>query len=145
MKKFALLIALSALIAVAATAQASPALTAQTQAQTVTVEGKLALINGMIGMKSGTKTYYLPTLGRLAGFVEGIKEGASVKVEGYAYPLAAAPEYVTLAVTKLTVGGKDYDLSQAAGHGMGMGYGGQGGQGRLGDQGGFGGMRGGRR
>jgi len=86
----------------------------QTIAKTVTVEGKLALINGTIGIKSGTKTYYLPNLGRLAGFIDGVKEGSSVKVEGYEYPLAGAPEYSTVMVTKLTVGGKDYDLSQAS-------------------------------
>ena len=101
----------------------------QAAAQIVKVDGKLALINGIIGIKSGSKTYYVPMLMRLSGFVDGIKEGASVKVEGYEYPLAAAPEYSTVAVTKLTVGGKDYDLSQFAGYGYGpgMGYGRHGG------------------
>jgi len=84
----------------------------QTAAPTITVEGKLALINGTIGMQSGTKTYYLPGLERLAGFIDGVKEGSSVKVEGYEYPLAAASEYSIVRVTKLSVGGKDYDLSQ---------------------------------
>ena len=86
----------------------------QTAAKTVTVEGKLALINGTIGIQSGNKTYYLPGLRRLAGFVDGVKEGSSVKVEGYEYPLASAPEYSNVMVTKLTVGVKDYDLSQTS-------------------------------
>lgn len=92
--------------------------------QTVTVEGKLALINGMIGVKSGSKTYYTPRLGKLAGFVDGVKEGASVKIEGYERPFPAAPEYSMLMVSKLTVSGKDYDLGQFGGPGGKGGMGG---------------------
>jgi hypothetical protein len=92
----------------------------QAQAQTVTVEGKLALINGTIGVQSGGKTYYTPMIGRLIGFVDAIKEGASVKIEGYERPLPSAPETSMLAVTKLTVAGKDYDLGRSAGMGPGM-------------------------
>lgn len=110
------------------------------QGQTVKVDGKLALINGMIGLKSGNKTYYTPRLGRLAGFVEGIKEGASVKLEGYERQFPAAPEYSMLMVTKATVEGKDYDLGQAGGA-CGFGNGGGRGPGGAG-KGGM--MRGGR-
>ena len=125
-KKIAIVVVLALAVAGVVFAQVAPAPFGpygytQTQAPLVKVDGKLALINGIIGVKSGSKTYYLPMIGRLAGFVEGIKEGASVKVEGYEYPLAAAPEYSTVMVTKLTVGGKDYDLSQFAGYGMGRG------------------------
>ena len=126
MKKLPIVLAIALIatgIAFAQTAAPfSPPGFSQTTAQIIKVDGKLALINGVIGLKSGSKTYYLPMLGRLAGFVEGIKEGASVKAEGYEYPLAGAPEYSTVMVTKLTVGGKDYDLSQFAGYGMGHGY-----------------------
>lgn len=141
MKKTAVVLILALAVAGAAVAQGAPAPwgppgwnPSQTPAQSIKVEGKLALINGIIGLKSGSKTYYVPMLARLAGFVEGIKEGASVKLEGYEYPYAAAPEYSMLMVTKLTVGGKDYDLGQFAGRGMG---------GRMHD-GRYGGMRGGR-
>jgi hypothetical protein len=97
----------------------------------------------MIGIKSGTKTYYLRNVGRLAGFVEGVKEGASVKVEGYAYPLPAAPDYSMVHGTKLTVGGKVYDLSQYGGFGGGMGQrGGMRGGARGASQGGRGGFTG---
>ena len=91
----------------------------QPQAQVVKVDGTLSIINGMVGIKSGGKTYYTPMLTRYAGFIDGLKEGAYVKVEGYEYPLAIAPEYSTIMVTKLTVGGKDYDFSQLA---YGYGY-----------------------
>ncbi|MCX7025954.1 MAG: hypothetical protein NT061_00375 [Spirochaetes bacterium] len=94
---------------------------AQVSAQTIKIDGKLDLINGMIGLKSGSKTYYVPMLGRLSGFVESLKEGASVKVEGYEYPLAATPGYSVVTVTKLNVGGKDYDLGQFASYGMNYG------------------------
>lgn len=125
MKKFGVLVALALVAAGAVFAQTAPVpygsqVYAATSAPSVKVDGRLALINGIIGIKSGNKTYYLPMLQRLSGFVDGIKEGASVKVEGYEYPLAAAPEYSTVMVTKLTIAGKDYDLSQYAGYGYGM-------------------------
>jgi hypothetical protein len=96
---------------------------AQPQGELVKVDGTLSLINGRIGLKSGGKTYYVPMLGRYAGFIEGLKEGAYVKLEGYEFPYPIAPEYSMLRVTKLTVGGKDYDFSQLAygyGHHGGM-------------------------
>jgi hypothetical protein len=126
----------------------APAVTAQ---ETVKVEGKLALINGRIGVKQGDKTYYLNNVDHLAGFIEGFKEGSSVKLEGYAVPLPAAPEYVNLMVTKLTVGGKDYDLSQCVGMPGGRGMGNangddiENGAGKNGVSGNRGGMMGGRR
>mgnify|MGYP005846432069 CR=1 FL=1 len=124
MKKIAVVLVIALAGAGVLVAQAAPWGApgySQPQVQTVKVDGKLALINGIIGLKSGSKTYYTPMLGRLSGFVEGIKEGALVKLEGYEYPIAAAPEYATLIVTKLTVGGKDYDFSQLAYGGMSYG------------------------
>ncbi len=100
----------------------APPAFAPVQAEVVKVDGTLSLINGRIGLKSGGKTYYVPMLGKYAGFIEGLKEGAYVKLEGYAFPYPWAPEYYTLRVTKLTVGGKDYDFSQLA-----YGYGRRGG------------------
>ena len=35
---------------------------------------------------------------------------------------AAAPEYATLALAKVSVGGKDYDLGQSVGYGTGFGH-----------------------
>jgi len=123
MKKLMIVLVAALAAAGVAVAQGAPAPWGppgwnQPQAQSVKVEGKLSLINGMIGLKSGGKTYYVPMLSRMAGFVEWIKEGASVKLEGYEYQLPYAPEYYTLMVTKLTVGGKDYDFSQYGGFGL---------------------------
>ncbi len=140
MKRFAVLF-LSALIAVAAvSAQGAPApFAADSAAVSVKVEGKLALVNGMIAIVAKGTTYYVGGLQHLVGFVDGLKEGAAVKVEGYAQQLPMAPEYSHLRITKLTFNGKDYDLSQAMGRG---GMHGQGGM--MGGQGGQGGMMGGR-
>lgn len=165
MKKFIAIatIALAvASLASAQTAPAAPAAPAIAAQQTVKVEGKLALINGRIGLKQGDKTYYLNNVGRLSGFVDGLKEGATVKAEGYACPIDSAPEYSNVMVTKLTVGGKDYDLSQGGfgnrggmmgGRGFGNagcdgtcdGFGASNATGRTGRAGGRGGMMGGRR
>jgi hypothetical protein len=109
-------------------------------AETVKVEGKLVLLNGMIALKDKDKTYYVGGLNRLVGFIDGLKENASVKIEGYAFEVPAAPEYAHLRATKLTFNGKDYDLSNSFGRGM---MGGQMG-GRWNDRGyGRGGMMGG--
>ena len=95
------------------------------QGQPVKVDGTLVLTNGVIGVQSGGKTYYTPMLGRLVGFVNGLAEGASARLEGYAYPLGYEAGYSMLAVTKLTVNGKSYDLVAPGryGQGYGPGYG----------------------
>ena len=122
MKKLGIVLVLALAAAGMAVAQTAPApwgpyRGAPPEAQLVKVDGRLALINGMIGLKSGGKTYYVPMLTRLTGFMDSIKEGASVRLEGYEYQMPYAPEYYTLMATKLTVGGKDYDLSQYGGYG----------------------------
>jgi hypothetical protein len=76
---------------------------------TVTVNGNLALINAGIGLTSGNITYYVIGIDRLIGFVDGLKEGAQVTLEGYEFP--AAQEYRYLRVFKLTFNGKDYEVS----------------------------------
>lgn len=154
MKKLIALMTIALAVASLAVAQATPDQSATAQ-PTVKIEGKLALVNGRIAVKQGDKTYYLNNVSRLAGFVDGIKEGAQVKAEGYACQVTDAPEYSYIAVTKLTVGGKDYDLSQTSGRGMmggrGMGTAGCDGTGcngtanATGRMGNRGGMMGGRR
>lgn len=123
MKRILIIVAAGLIAAGSLSAQAfgpASAPASQTQnVQTVKVEGKLALVNGMIAVQSGGKTYYVGGLNRLIGFIDGLKEGASVKLEGYAFALPGAPEYLHLQVTKLSFNGKDYDLSNSFGRGMG--------------------------
>ncbi len=85
------------------------------QAEVTKIEGRLELINGFIAIKSRDKTYYVHGLEYLIGFVDGLKEGAQVKIEGFAVDFPAAPEYAHLRVSKLTIGNREYDLSQRQG------------------------------
>ncbi|AEF86248.1 hypothetical protein TREPR_0159 [Treponema primitia ZAS-2] len=76
---------------------------------TLTVSGTLELINGNIGLKEGDTTYYVFGLDRLIGFVDGLKEGAAVTLEGRAFPAPRQPNFKVLAVSKLSFNGKDYE------------------------------------
>jgi hypothetical protein len=111
---------------------------AASQTQVTKVTGKLELIQGVIGIKSNGKTYLIPKLQRVAGFVKGVEEGGTVTVEGYEYALPYTTDITLLQATKLTVGGKDYDLGQ---QGMGMMGAKKAGRGMM--QGRMGGARGG--
>lgn len=121
MKRIAIVLTCALLVAGSAFAQVPPPALSQSQApaQVTKATGKLELVQGSIALKSGGKTYIVRNLQRLAGFVDGVKEGATVTVEGYECPLAYTTDVVLLHVTKLTVGGKEYDLSQAYGRGAG--------------------------
>ena len=75
----------------------------QRELKTVTMEGTLQLEKGLIALSSGDNVYYVPMLQRYAGFIEGIKEGAKISVEGFQFRNMLHP-------TKVTVSGKDYDF-----------------------------------
>jgi hypothetical protein len=79
--------------------------------ESVTVSGTLQLVNGQIAVVQENKTYYTMGLHHLVGFVEGFKEGAAVKLEGSAFPLPFGSDSYRLWATKLTLNGKDYNLS----------------------------------
>jgi len=96
-------------------AAAAPAV----QAETTKIEGKLTLVNAHPAVVVKDKTYYVGIPARLYGFVDGLKEGAAVKLEGYEYPLPYATDVVMFHVVKLTVGGKEIDLSQTGFFGRG--------------------------
>jgi len=128
-------------IALAMAAVAFAQIPAQEQ-ETVTVSGKLELIDGYIGLKSGGTTYYVRGLERLVGFIKDLQEGAQVKLVGYAYPLGLPSGYSMLVAAKVTVGGKDYDLPKAGIAGR-RGMAGNYGQGMM-DMNGRGGAMGGR-
>jgi hypothetical protein len=139
------IIALVAALFVAGIASAQAVSPTAVQAQLTKVTGKLELIQGVIGLKSAGKTYLVPSLQRVAGFIKGVEEGSTVTVEGYQSTLPYTSDVILFHATKLTVGGKDYDLGQN-GPNAGMGRGMNGGmmgngtmQGRRG-----GGMMGGR-
>ena len=74
--------------------------------QRITVTGTLQLQNGQIALASGNTVYFVPTLGRYIGFIDGLKEGASVSIDGYASGNYLEP-------SKVTINGKSYDFSPA--------------------------------
>jgi len=79
----------------------------------VTVSGPLALVSGRIALTQEGKTYYPVNLFHLAGFVDGFKEGAEVKVEGSAWPVNESKDSFALAAATLTLNGKKYGFAQA--------------------------------
>jgi hypothetical protein len=87
----------------------------------VTVNGALRLENGIIALGSGDNAYYVPMLMRYTGFIDGLKEGANVSVEGYAFNKVLHP-------VKVTINGKAYEFGAESrgqmfgGNGFGQGY-----------------------
>jgi hypothetical protein len=77
--------------------------------ETVTVTGSLELIDGTIALKQDTVTYYVMGLNRLTGFIDGLKEGAAVTLEGSARRLPGEGERRALLVSRLEINGKTYD------------------------------------
>jgi len=136
MKKTLVLLAMALIASVGLIAQAdgrgpknapAPAPRVEQNEAVVQASGNLAYVNGWIALQSGEKTYYLAGIQRLLGFVDGLKEGATVKVEGYVREMPMAPEYSFLRLTKITVNGKSYDIPKMPcgdGNGMGCGRGG---------------------
>jgi hypothetical protein len=82
-------------------------------AEQTTVSGNLSIVHGRIALVSGDTTYYVGGLNRFVGFIEGLKEGARVSLEGAAYQSPTDTKVKILRVSKLTLNGKDYDLSPA--------------------------------
>jgi hypothetical protein len=83
------------------------------------IQGTLGLQNGVIVLLSGNTVYHVPHLSRYVGFIDGLKEGAQVKIDGY----TMGNGYII--PSKITVEGRDYDISgtyRAPSNGM-MGYG----------------------
>jgi len=86
--------------------------------QRITVNGTLQLQNGQIALASGNAVYFVPSLGRYIGFIDGLKEGAGVSIDGYASGNYLEP-------SKVTINGKSYDFSPnnfAQDRGGGYGY-----------------------
>jgi hypothetical protein len=89
-------------------------------AETARVNGNLSLIRGRIALQADGKTYYILGLQRLIGFIDGLKEGASVTLEGFVVtppraqnrqtgPAADDTEARFLLAQKLIINGREYD------------------------------------
>ena len=77
----------------------------------VTVSGSMVVARGIPALKSGDVTYYVSGINRLIGFVDGLKEGAQVSIEGIVIPFPRNENVKVLHSSKLTVSGKTYDLA----------------------------------
>ena len=108
---FAMLLALGARTTVLA--QGEAAKFEPPKKETITAEGILKLQNGQIALVSGNTTYLVPSLMRYSGFIDGIKDGAKVKAQGY------TKGKNLLKPTVITVNGKQYELSKGMPQGKG--------------------------
>jgi hypothetical protein len=80
----------------------------QFQQALTAIQGTLGLVNGRVAVQTGEITYYIRGLDPLFGFVDGLKEGAAVTLEGYAVDIPPAPEYKYFLVEKLGINGREY-------------------------------------
>ena len=81
-------------------------------AEIVTISGNMTIAQGVLAVQSGDTTYLTPGLNRYVGFIEALKDGAPVNLEGSAQNYSQDGTIKTFRVTKLTVGGKSYDLAR---------------------------------
>ena len=79
--------------------------------ESVNVSGNLTIAQGMIAIIDNETTYLAMSLNRYTGFIDGLKEGATVTLEGYALPSPQNNKVKILNVQKMTLNGKDYDLA----------------------------------
>jgi len=84
---------------------------AQSNTPTTTIKGALGLSNGRISVVSGNITYYVRGLERFVGFIDGLKEGAQVSIDGYAAaPTIEGQKDRLFRAVKLTLNGKTYEV-----------------------------------
>jgi hypothetical protein len=84
---------------------------AQSNTPTTTIRGTLGLSNGRISVVSGTITYYVRGLERFVGFIDGLKEGAQISLDGYATaPTIEGQRERLFYPVRLTLNGKNYEV-----------------------------------
>jgi hypothetical protein len=71
---------------------------------TVSVDGTLKLERGFVAVESGDSVYFVPMLTRYIGFIDELKEGIRVSVEGFSIRNIIHP-------TKVTIAEKSYDFA----------------------------------
>jgi len=86
--------------------------TPRVAAETVTVSGNLVVAHGFPALKSGDDTYFVRGINRLSGFIDGLKEGAQVTVEGLSFTSPRDNTLKFLKPAKMTLNGKSYDMDQ---------------------------------
>jgi len=88
----------------------------QREAAAVNVNGTLKLERGFVAVQGQDNTVYLvPMLNRFIGFITGLREGASVSIEGFQVRNIINP-------TKVTIDGQSYDFRRLAQNNMSLNY-----------------------
>jgi hypothetical protein len=87
-----------------------------TPPESESVSGNLTIVQGMIAVKNNDTTYFVRGLNRYIGFIDGLKEGAAVKLEGFARTNPQDEKVKFMSVQKLTLNGKDYDVARPRGN-----------------------------
>lgn len=80
----------------------------------ISLEGKLELVSGRVAIKKDGNTYLVMIPNRLYGFVDGLKEGAAVKVEGLSHAVPGLDKTFGVRVESLELNGRKIDLSDTA-------------------------------
>ena len=80
-------------------------------AEAAAVSGNLVVAHGMPAIRSGGTTYLVFGISRLTGFVDGLKEGAHVTIEGMSLVSQRDSNIKFLRPTTMTLDGRNYDLS----------------------------------
>lgn len=79
--------------------------------ETVKISGSLTIAHGSIAVKDGGVTYLVSRLARFTGFIDGLKEGTQVTLEGTALTFPRDEKIKLLAPSKMTLDNREYDLS----------------------------------
>jgi hypothetical protein len=75
----------------------------------VTVSGALSLARGQIVLREDEDIYVIMGLGRFIGFIDGLKEGAEVTLDGFVRTGREDTNIHFLLANKLTIDGREYD------------------------------------
>lgn len=76
--------------------------------QSVNISGTLEFRDGTIAISSNNTVYYIPSLERYIGFIDGLKEGGHIIAEGFIYNNRL---YNCLQPSRITINGKEYNFS----------------------------------
>jgi hypothetical protein len=71
----------------------------------------MIVASGFPALRSGDVTYFVGGISRLVGFIDGLKEGAQVTIEGSARTVSQDGKIKYLRPKKMTLNGKSYDLA----------------------------------
>jgi hypothetical protein len=80
----------------------------------LSLSGTLGLSQGIIVLQNGEEIWYVPGLRHYVGFIDGLKDGAAVTLEGWGRKTPQTGEAAGfLRVSKLTLDGRNYEVGPA--------------------------------